>query len=981
MIHKLGVERKESTFQVAKLAVHQLKINLVWYICRRGNGEAIQLLTQQNPDIDISYTVYAVREVQLTLEVITLPQACPMDDLSGLEWTSASNNQKSNTPSYPSWRPSPAPSSGRSTPNVFKAPPPATSQPSLRIGSKPATPAHDSFANLLSGGQPKVNNNVSLQERQRQIIAEKAKQSQQLDTQFGARGSPSLIPGRVQSSNGSRILEASSASAKQQQTRTTRADTTQDEVDDILAAFNTSVQVDTASHFPPQSAASSRLATPLSNTVVQSVGESNEFPEDDDPFGLNQLAARPQSQAQQSIQATDDGDFLGMLGRPVHEVIAMNKPKVAVAISPESSDSEDLPTNPSDRAVAELVDMGFSSDKAAIALAQTDSGHDVIAAVGILLNQAHEDSRKKTQTSQSGGDQSPTRRDESSGARRARSPNESAPSWLKRKDDASRSNSRGRAGVAGAENDVAKLASDIGSTLFKSANSLWKTSQKKVQKAMAELQQEGGVTNQPKWMRDAQLAEDDRKNRKAPEPHSRRADFTDEAAMLDSINGRPTAQPSSTISRQKEQSVSMDRYRGQSHNSFDQRSSSPRETTSSRTSTPVNPFKSASRATKEDLEKESPEAYISPARRRKAPPVTEASSTESTAPKKSPLASPPIQSNNPFSSTPKPFKSISTPVPIRPQVPTRQIPSVSSLAIASSSSQRQKGTEAFKRGDFPSAHVAYSAALQPLPQSHPIAIVIFCNRALTSLKNGDPKAAIADAESAISIIGISKGEGERINLGSNEGEKDMKEFYGKALMRKAEALESLEKWTDAGKIWREAVEAGIGGSISIQGRTRCEKSASGGQHAPSTVAARSNANIPSRIAQKPKAAVRRPVTSNIASQEAVKKLRQANVAAEKADDEKFALTDQVDAKLLAWKGSKADNLRALLGSLDNVLWPEAGWTKVSMADLIMVNRVKIIYMKAIAKVHPDKVSINIPCSAIALTISRYLKPQRQNNVC
>jgi hypothetical protein len=239
-------------------------------------------------------------------------------------------------------------------------------------------------------------------------------------------------------------------------------------------------------------------------------------------------------------------------------------------------------------------------------------------------------------------------------------------------------------------------------------------------------------------------------------------------------------------------------------------------------------------------------------------------------------------------------------------------------------------------------------------------ILIYCNRALTNIKVGDPKAAVADAESALSTIGVSRGEGEKIVVGGTEGEKDMKEFYGKALMRKAEALENMEKWSDAATIWREAVEAGVGGSISIQGRNRCEKASGGGSQqssarpssAPRPVAAR-------RPPQKPTSALAdlsgRPQVQHAASAEAVKKLREANAAAEKADDEKFALTDQVDAKLLAWKGTKADNLRALLGSMDKVLWPEAGWTKVGMQDLVMPTRVKIVYMKAIAKVHPDKV--------------------------
>jgi hypothetical protein len=59
----------------------------------------------------------------------------------------------------------------------------------------------------------------------------------------------------------------------------------------------------------------------------------------------------------------------------------------------------------------------------------------------------------------------------------------------------------------------------------------------------------------------------------------------------------------------------------------------------------------------------------------------------------------------------------------------------------------------------------------------------------------------------------------------------------------------------------------------------------------------------------------------------------------------------------AWQGGKESNLRALLSSLDSILWAETGWKKVNMAELVVPNRVKIVYMKAIAKVHPDKVSL------------------------
>jgi len=56
---------------------------------------------------------------------------------------------------------------------------------------------------------------------------------------------------------------------------------------------------------------------------------------------------------------------------------------------------------------------------------------------------------------------------------------------------------------------------------------------------------------------------------------------------------------------------------------------------------------------------------------------------------------------------------------------------------------------------------------------------------------------------------------------------------------------------------------------------------------------------------------------------------------------------------------KEANIRALIASLETVLWPELGWVKVGMHELVTPSQVKIRYTKAIAKVHPDKVSILI----------------------
>jgi hypothetical protein len=220
---------------------------------------------------------------------------------------------------------------------------------------------------------------------------------------------------------------------------------------------------------------------------------------------------------------------------------------------------------------------------------------------------------------------------------------------------------------------------------------------------------------------------------------------------------------------------------------------------------------------------------------------------------------------------------------------------------------------------------------------------------LTGLKTGEAKQALVDADQAIKIIGPSLGQGETVAVvveSGGEEHRDMKDLYGKALSRKAEALEQMERWSDAGAVWQSCVEAGLGGSAAIAGRQRCQKAV-----APKPKPAPRPAAIP-----KPKP--RTPAPSDLGPQknsEAVERLRAANQAAAREDEEKFVISERVDARVGAWRDGKRENLRALLSSLDQVLWEGSGWKKVGLHELVMANRVKVIYMKAIAKTHPDKV--------------------------
>lgn len=61
-----------------------------------------------------------------------------------------------------------------------------------------------------------------------------------------------------------------------------------------------------------------------------------------------------------------------------------------------------------------------------------------------------------------------------------------------------------------------------------------------------------------------------------------------------------------------------------------------------------------------------------------------------------------------------------------------------------------------------------------------------------------------------------------------------------------------------------------------------------------------------------------------------------------------------EAQVFEWKEGKARNLRALLCSLDTVLWPGSRWTQCGMHQLVSQADVKKMYKKACVAVHPDK---------------------------
>ncbi|KMZ62234.1 hypothetical protein ZOSMA_47G00250, partial [Zostera marina] len=67
------------------------------------------------------------------------------------------------------------------------------------------------------------------------------------------------------------------------------------------------------------------------------------------------------------------------------------------------------------------------------------------------------------------------------------------------------------------------------------------------------------------------------------------------------------------------------------------------------------------------------------------------------------------------------------------------------------------------------------------------------------------------------------------------------------------------------------------------------------------------------------------------------------------------IVDRLEIEIKRWAAGKEGNLRALISTLQYVLWPECGWKAVSLTDLITAASVKKAYRKATLHIHPDKV--------------------------
>ena len=936
-----------------------------------------------------------------------------MNDIAGLKWPQrpVEKKRKANPDVASSFQhltlqPSPTPPvSGRSSSSANYRSTDISGRLLTPTASRGSTPSNDSFSNLVSFGSGHHVPNLSLLEKQKRLEEEKARKisaddifldgkHRATDDDFWNRleqkDQPSSQSGPVPGARPAGPLASGSCGAPKAEGLGTGPAAAAGE-DDLLENCSSDAPVRTSIH------------APIATILIPDVGgedtsnRSDLGDADDDPFGLG-LARKDRASARSPSlnHDDDDDDVLGVLGKPV--VLTQEKDAPDPQSTAQGDEIQPTSSNVEQKALIELIHMGFPDQKAKDALATTQSGLDVQAAVGWLVDAAHREAKDQRQGRAQHRQR--TFRDESGTLATDKPAANVKPAWM-RESPAKASSQRpphhrtdGRP-----DREITRAASEIGANLLRSANTVWNGGRRKVQKAVGDPQRDR-PSSHPRWMTEARRhrgGEDQTTSADQRDPNGQirsstvgsddasdsygrhRPDpVTQEALMLEPDHPRARRpERSGWKDRQTSPDLGLmetqrDGFRTASHNA-EKATSRPQHLAELNDRGSGHDLRPTSTLNKRSTDEQSAQAYVSPARRRKPisnsptaqPDLIFTDSHGEEDPSFSPLFTSPHRQPTPARGLEEQTAIVQGQRSTRLRLPTRVVPPTSTATLSTSATLRQTGSEHFKRGDYSAAHSSYTTALTALPAQHPWVIVILCNRALVNIKIGDPKAALTDAEMALAIIGPSQGEGETIGLGGGDGDKDMRTFFSKAVIRKAESLEQLEKWEDAAKAWKDAVEAGIGRPTTIQARDRCEEAARKLSHPQRSVLLGSAVDSakcpPSRPARTRKAGIRPTTTATSSivstgpSSEAVKKLRRANQAAERTDAEKFALADSVDARLTTWKTGKQDNIRALLGSLDTILWPEAGWKKVGMHELVVTNKVKIVYMKAIAKVHPDKV--------------------------
>lgn len=263
-----------------------------------------------------------------------------------------------------------------------------------------------------------------------------------------------------------------------------------------------------------------------------------------------------------------------------------------------------------------------------------------------------------------------------------------------------------------------------------------------------------------------------------------------------------------------------------------------------------------------------------------------------------------------------------TSVPQKPQKPQGPLVPIDPSQLEVFKAANQNAKELFLKGDYAASQMGYEKALKALPSGHLLQVLVYSNLATCLSKLGDVKQSVVVCDNGLVLL-------REVDISEVEIDgKKAKEFWLKLVQRKAQGLEQQELYARALDCYTDLIVNGGCSKLIMDGKRRCMDI----------------------LNPKP---VKKQAVPSVSVKTAKPQTPPVQIQTNKQNE---ALEDATREKISQWKTGKEDNLRALISSLHLVLWDEANWVPIGMADLISPKKVKLAYMKAVSKTHPDKVS-------------------------
>lgn len=259
-----------------------------------------------------------------------------------------------------------------------------------------------------------------------------------------------------------------------------------------------------------------------------------------------------------------------------------------------------------------------------------------------------------------------------------------------------------------------------------------------------------------------------------------------------------------------------------------------------------------------------------------------------------------------------------------------------------------KAKELFTNGNYSAAHEEYEKSFNTLPAKHPLRILALSNMMIAELKIGEYSRCIENSKLALSMYPEDKVQWQS-TIQSSDPHRTYKDIWPKIVARQAEAYEHQENFEMSLKSIELLLHNGYHDAKIMSAKRRCQKVLNPTEATPKPAkpATTIPKTSPAKVSPEPEK-----------TYEAVEKIKEANKREEQIEKEKLVLYDIVFEKIANWKDNKDDDIRFLLSRLPSVVtWSDV--KPVTTAELVIPKKVKIAYLRAIAKLHPDKLPADL----------------------